>query len=88
MTEMKVAVVTGAAGGLGCAIVDRLIADGLRVAGLDVDAAGLESLGSHYGQAFLPCHCDLLDPIKISDAFVRVDEHFGGIDALVNNAGT
>lgn len=88
MTEKKVAVVTGAAGGLGRAIVDRLIADGLKVAGLDVDAAGLESLGSRYGQAFLPCYCDLLDTTKISDAFVRVEERFGGIDALVNNAGT
>ena len=82
----KVAVVTGAAGGMGRAIVARLIADGMTVVGLDVDAVGLEELGAD--AAFTGIVTDLTKSVAISDAFAQVARDHGGVDALVNNAGT
>ena len=86
----KVAVVTGAASGMGRATV-RLFADqGARVAALDVNAESLEQVtrevaqagGDVRGWAF-----DLGDADAINDTFAEIVDHFGGIDSLVNNAG-
>jgi 2-dehydro-3-deoxy-L-rhamnonate dehydrogenase (NAD+) len=85
---MKLAVVTGAAGGMGRAIVDRLLADGLTVAGLDINAPALTSMADTLGPNFLPLPVDLTDPAAIKTAFATLASRFGGVDALVNNAGT
>ncbi|QUJ78204.1 SDR family oxidoreductase [Sulfitobacter albidus] len=82
----KIAVVTGAAGGMGRAIVARLLADGMQVVGLDVDAQGLADLSAEPG--FTGLQTDLTDPDAIADAFARIADLHGGVDALVNNAGT
>ena len=58
---MQIAVVTGAAGGMGRAIVDRLLADGLTVAGLDIDAAALVGMTALLGPEFVPLPVDLTD---------------------------
>ncbi|MBI1172438.1 SDR family oxidoreductase [bacterium] len=81
----RVAVVTGAAGGLGRAISAQLIADGLHVVGLDIDAAGLASMA---GTGFAGLVVDLTDAGAIAEAFGRIGKDHGGLDALVNNAGT
>jgi NAD(P)-dependent dehydrogenase (short-subunit alcohol dehydrogenase family) len=81
----RLAVVTGAAGGLGRAISARLMADGLRVVGLDIDSAGLGALA---GDGFTGHVVDLTDAAAIADTFARIGRDHGGIDALVNNAGT
>ena len=81
----KVAVVTGAAGGMGRAIVTRLLADGLHVVGLDIDADGLDRLA---GSQFTALPVDLTDPSAIAGVFAVIKARFGGLDALVNNAGT
>jgi NAD(P)-dependent dehydrogenase (short-subunit alcohol dehydrogenase family) len=85
---MRVAVVTGAAGGMGRAIAARLLADGLAVAGLDIDGAGLADVAAAQGSSFLPLAADLTDPDAVAAAFGAVAAHFGGLDALVNSAGT
>ncbi len=85
---MKIAVVTGAAGGMGRAIVDRLLADGLAVAGMDRDADGLAQMAGELGARFLPLAVDLTDVDALKAAFAQVGDRFGGLDALVNNAGT
>ncbi len=82
----KIAVVTGAAGGMGRAIVSRLIADGMTVVGLDVDAGGLDELS--VDAAFTGSVTDLTSSVEIRDAFAKIDRDHGGVDALVNNAGT
>lgn len=82
---MKVAVVTGAAGGLGRAISAKLIADGLHVVGIDIDA---DALGAMATDHFTPIAVDLTDSAAILAAFSEVAAKFGGLDALVNNAGT
>ncbi|MCC5971813.1 MAG: SDR family oxidoreductase [Pararhodobacter sp.] len=78
------AVVTGAAGGMGRAITARLLADGFAVTGLDIDAGGLADLAASAGPGFSPARVDLTDAAAIAAVFAEI----GGIDALVNNAGT
>ncbi|MGD9295038.1 MAG: SDR family oxidoreductase [Roseobacter sp.] len=81
----RIAVVTGAAGGMGRAITTRLIDDGLRVVGLDIDTEGLASIEK---EAFTGLTCDLTDPGAITACFREIEERHGGVDVLVNNAGT
>lgn len=81
----RIAVVTGAAGGLGGAISARLMADGLHVVGLDIDGPGLEAQA---GPQFTALRVDLTDPAAITEAFDRIGRDHGGLDVLVNNAGT
>lgn len=83
----RIAVVTGAAGGMGRAIVDRLLDDGLHVVGVDINAAALLGMAADLSD-FTPESCDLTDAEAIFDLFDRITRRFGGVDALVNNAGT
>jgi NAD(P)-dependent dehydrogenase (short-subunit alcohol dehydrogenase family) len=85
---MRVAVVTGAAGGMGRAIVARLLADGLTVVGLDIDGAALTDMEHALGEGFASIAVDLTDADAIARAFGQIAARFGGVDALVNNAGT
>ncbi|KPQ05564.1 MAG: 3-oxoacyl-[acyl-carrier protein] reductase [Rhodobacteraceae bacterium HLUCCA12] len=84
----RVAVVTGAGGGLGAAIVAQLVADGVRVMGLERNRDGLDALASRHGEAFIPYPLDLTRPDEIAAAFGQLRETHGGVDILVNNAGT
>ncbi len=84
-------VVTGAARGLGEGVAERLIADGGRVALLDVDAAVFETasrLQAAYpdGAAFA-VRCDVADEGSVDSAVSDVVARLDGIDLLVNNAG-
>ncbi len=85
---MKVAVVTGAAGGMGQAISRRLCADRMRVIGLDLDTNGLSELAAELGPSFKPESVDLTDTDAIARVFGDIRTAHGGLDALVNNAGT
>ncbi|NOT61981.1 MAG: SDR family oxidoreductase [Acidobacteria bacterium] len=87
MTE-KVAVVTGAARGIGLAIAQKFLATGYRVALLDYDAETLaQTAEALREQAMLAVECDVSNPTQVQAAIERVVAHFGRIDALVNNAG-
>ena len=81
----KIAVVTGAAGGMGRAISAALMDQGMRVIGVDIDAGGLAAMA---GERFLGRVVDLFDVAAIGALFDDLGLEFGGIDALVNNAGT
>ena len=81
----KVAVVTGAAGGMGRAIVEKLTGDGWAVIGLDVNKDGLTEMAQ---EGFAPMVVDLMDAGDIKRAFGKIEKMLGGIDALINNAGT
>lgn len=86
----KVAVVTGAASGMGRATV-RLFADeGARVAALDVNADALEEVVAELEAAGADARgwvTDLADADAIAATFSEIGEHFGAIDILINNAG-
>lgn len=84
---MRIAVVTGAAGGMGRAIVHRLLDDGFQVVGVDINGPALVMMGADLTD-FTALECDLTDPEAITDVFDTVTRRFGGVDVLVNNAGT
>ena len=84
---IRIAVVTGAAGGMGRAITDRLLDDGFKVVGVDIDGPALLMMGADR-DGFIPEAVDLTDAEGVADLFDRLTTRFGGVDALVNNAGT
>ena len=86
----KVAVVTGASGGIGLEIVRRLAREGMRVAFCARTEAALEKLAAEItalGGEALPVVADLRQQVEIQRLFDRVRERWGGVDVLVNNAG-
>lgn len=84
-----VAVVTGAARGIGLAIAERFLAEGRRVAMLDKDAIALARAARKLGEParVLAIRCDVSREAQVRAAVRRVVARFGRIDALVNNAG-
>jgi NAD(P)-dependent dehydrogenase (short-subunit alcohol dehydrogenase family) len=80
---VKVAVVTGAARGIGLAVAQRFLREGYRVAALDIDGPELRRACADC----LAIECDVADPRQVADAVSRVERELGRVDALVNNAG-
>lgn len=89
MLPARVAVVTGAARGIGLGIARWFLGHGYSVAILDIDNATLQAAAQRLGepQRVLPLHCDVSDPARVDQAVQAVDARFGRADALVNNAG-
>jgi 3-oxoacyl-[acyl-carrier protein] reductase len=87
--ENRVALVMGAGGGLGAAISRALAAEGVRVAGADVNADALAATRESIGAAgsFVAVPADLSDLPSLDAAVSRVVEDLGEIDILVNNTG-
>lgn len=82
----NVALVTGAAGDLGTVICKRLLKDGYRVCGTDVNQAGLDELASSLTGDFIPCTLDVRRPEDFQNALEKVCEKWGGLGVLINNA--
>ena len=88
---LKVAVITGAARGIGLAIVDKFLAEGWRVALLDIDAATLSHTAANLSNSdasILALECDVAVPEQVQSTIDQIVKKWGRIDALVNNAGT
>jgi ribitol 2-dehydrogenase len=83
----KVAVVTGAASGIGLASAEAMLAAGARVVMTDRDEAALKALRDKHGAALIPLVVDLLDPKACAALMPRVLEMAGQIDILHANAG-
>ncbi len=83
----KVAVVTGAASGIGLASADALLSAGASVVLVDRDAAALESVCAQRGDRALPLVADLLDPKACAAIVPRALEWAGQIDIFHANAG-
>ena len=83
----KIAVVTGASGGMGSAITARLIQDKFHVVALDVNAESLKKLETTFSTNVTTFEVDLTSADKIAEVFASIKAKFGGVDALVNNAG-
>jgi len=83
--ENKVAVVTGAASGIGQAIAEKFISEGASVVFSDVN--GDESLVSKFGEKALFVKCDVSKSAEVENLVGKAVEHFGKLDVMVNNAG-
>ena len=86
----KSALITGAARGIGLATAQRFLADGWRVALLDIDGENLARTVAALNapERTLGVTCDVALPDQVEAAIAQVRERFGALDALVNNAGT
>jgi 3-oxoacyl-[acyl-carrier protein] reductase len=89
--ETRVAIVTGASGGIGGAVARRLARDGMAVAvhysGNETRARGvIDDIEANGGRA-IPVRADVADEASMSGLFDRVEEEFGGVDVVVNTAG-
>jgi rhamnulose-1-phosphate aldolase/alcohol dehydrogenase len=88
----KVALVTGGAGGIGRAIVERQLQEGVCAVLLDIDAAALESTVAEFAKKFgkdvvRGVVCDVTSEDAVLAAFAQATIEFGGVDILVSNAG-
>ncbi|OMC39868.1 oxidoreductase [Mycobacterium sp. GA-1841] len=86
------ALVTGGSRGIGAEIVRRLAADGAAVAftygSSAVEAEKLAAEVAANGQTAFPIQADSADPAQVSAAVAQAVSELGGLDVLVNNAGT
>ena len=90
--EGRVALITGAASGIGLAITRRLIQEGASVALLDfneekLDRSKEELLGMDAAAEILAVPCDITNESNVESAVLAVTNHFGRLDIAVNNAG-
>ena len=86
----KIALITGASGGIGSCIARRFAQDGISLALLGRSEEKLAATAAsvrEYGVETLLLPGDLLDDAYLEDCFAAVKERFGGLDILVNNAG-
>ena len=88
-THKKVALVTGAARGIGLAAAKRFLEDGWHVALLDIESETLRATMAALAKpdSTLALDCDVSDAKAVAAAITKVGERFGRLDALVNNAG-
>jgi len=83
----KVAVVTGAASGIGLATVARFVEEGARVLAADRDDSAQAMLEERFGAAVRFARCDVTQLEELRSAIETAVAHFGGLDVLFNNAG-
>ena len=85
----KVAVVTGAARGIGRATAERLLAEGAKVVVSDIDEAQLQRTAAEIGtvDTVLAQRADVAIQREVIDLVQAAVDHFGSIDIMVNNAG-
>lgn len=87
----KVAIVTGAAGGIGAAIADRLAREGASVVIADLDPAAADAkakaIGEAHGRPALGLACDVGDEGEVQACVETILTKFSRLDIIVNNAG-
>ncbi|WP_299697482.1 SDR family NAD(P)-dependent oxidoreductase [Hydrocarboniphaga sp.] len=83
----KVAIVTGAAGGIGRATVELFVAEGAKVVLADVDARQGEELAAQFGASAAFKRTDVSDADEVKALVAYAVSHFGGLHIMFNNAG-
>ncbi len=85
--EEKVAIITGAASGIGAGTAERFLEEGCRVVLVDWDDAGLRSRWEAAGDDVELCAGDVSDPTTSERAVAAAIERWGRLDIVFNNAG-
>ncbi|HEY0240974.1 MAG TPA: D-threitol dehydrogenase [Friedmanniella sp.] len=83
----RVALITGAASGIGAAIADVFADAGARIVVVDLDAGASERRAAEIGRGAVGFGCDVSDPASVEAAVERAVAATGRIDVLVNSAG-
>jgi len=83
----KRVLITGGAGGIGSATAARFLAEGAQVAVLDCDDEALARLGRELPRLSGTVRADVSEPTAVARAFEEVEQLFGGLDVVINNAG-
>jgi 3-oxoacyl-[acyl-carrier protein] reductase len=86
--QNKIAVVTGAGGGFGEGIAALFASEGARVVVADLNAAAAERVASAIGAAAIAVHGDVSKGPDVQAMVDAAVKQFGGLDIVVNNAGT
>ena len=83
----QVAVITGAASGIGLAVTKKLQAEGATIAMLDLNEPALEAAARDVGERAFAFNVDITSEARVGDVIERIGNRFGSIDILVNSAG-
>ncbi|MDT7524878.1 MULTISPECIES: 3-oxoacyl-ACP reductase FabG [Idiomarinaceae] len=83
----QVALVTGASRGIGKAIAEQLVAQGVTVVGTATTTAGAEAISSYLGEHGVGVALDVTADESVASILAFIDETYGQLDILVNNAG-
>ena len=83
----QVALVTGAASGIGLVVAHKLLAEGAQVALLDFNEKGLQQEFESYGNRALLIAIDITNEARVQEVIEQALAHFGKIDILVNCVG-
>lgn len=87
MTDQPIALVTGAAQGIGYACAEALAADGARLVLADINEAGVQAAAAKLGGGAAAYACDMGDADQVNTLFDRIEAEVGPVSILVNNAG-
>ncbi len=88
--ERAIIAITGAGGGLGAAMATRLAKKGARLALIDFQSASLDKLKTELALPEEDCRayeCDVSNEEQVDQVFADINQQFGGLDVLINNAG-
>ncbi len=85
--EGRVAVVTGAASGIGRASAEAFAAGGAKVVVADINQEGIEAVAAEIGEQAIAVVVDVADPASCQALVDKTVEAFGSLDVLFNNAG-
>ncbi len=87
MSDKSLALVTGAAQGIGYACAEALAEDGYKVILSDINADGVAEAAEKLGQGSVAIPCDMADAEAVLAMFDRIEAEHGPVSVLVNNAG-